>query len=430
MFRFLTWQCIGKANYQSFYRLLVWLCLMEIMHLATQLYLIIDIFLKGPANQRTKNSFIQSTTAANAIFICFCVFNAVSIILIGQLIAFHRKLQRQRLSTYEFIVQDHKRRRELARREGDLEAERVLLVHKAEAERATLQKWKLQCGGLCRQVGCAACDPLDLPEPPAEPDPEAGFARALGGAAGIMGATEEEQQQHGTNDDNNNDEDNDSETATAAAAETTMNGHDNHHNHEPAQQENGTATEDSQHSASSEPAAATTMNGDDDDAVEHSNHSADGTNRNRNESSHHSGGDDMLVEQQEKLLDDAYQAAAATAEAQHSSSSSLHHHHQQQQQPEEISSPMESIEYDIHGGLLQLSTPLDDNDDNDNNMEDDNIPETFQDEPEEGDDNVSVESGCSGRSRRSSKSGRSKGSSTASNKKGRQANGERDYTAF
>ena len=153
------------------------------MHLAVQVYLVADIFLDGPAQRRAQD-WMRSEEAATAILLFFVAFNVISIILIGQLIQFHRQLQRKNLTTYSFIVQDHKVRRERARREGDLEAQRVVLVAKAERERAALWRWRLQVGGACRRAGCAACDPLDLPEPPEEPDLNAGFAGALGGGGG------------------------------------------------------------------------------------------------------------------------------------------------------------------------------------------------------------------------------------------------------
>jgi hypothetical protein len=143
---------------------------MEVMHLALHVYLILDILLDG-----TFPSPYQSKITLSAIFFTFLLFNILSIILIGQLIVFHMKLQQKRLTTYAYIIQEHKDKRELARRLGDLEAKRIALIDQSTG----VQKTLLQLGGFCRNLGLSAFDPLDMP-PVYTPDPEAGFAAALG----------------------------------------------------------------------------------------------------------------------------------------------------------------------------------------------------------------------------------------------------------
>lgn len=164
--------CIGKANYRQFYRLMWALIVMEIVHLGLHIYLILDIYLDG-----TFTSPYQSKIALSVIFFFFLIFNVVSIILIGQLIVFHMKLQKKRLTTYAYIIQEHKEKRELARRLGDLEAKRIALIDESRG----IQKWFLQMGGFCRLMGVTMLDPLELP-PVYTPDPEAGFASAIGPA--------------------------------------------------------------------------------------------------------------------------------------------------------------------------------------------------------------------------------------------------------
>lgn len=184
--------CIGSANYAWFYRTLQSLCAMQVVHLAVQLYLVIDLLLRdGPTRQRVESRGIlhganddddqAATTATATVLFVFVAFNMASLALIGQLIQFHRVLQRENLTTYEFVVRDHKEKRAQARLAGDLEAQRVVLVKKAEREGRTGLALKLRVGGACRQTtGAECCDPLNLPDPPPEPDPEAGFASVLG----------------------------------------------------------------------------------------------------------------------------------------------------------------------------------------------------------------------------------------------------------
>jgi DHHC palmitoyltransferase len=174
--------CVGEANYASFFRTLLALCAMEMVHFAVQLYLVIDILIQGP--DRVDRSWIQSSAWNLVLLFVFLVFNGFSLALLGQLIVFHLSLQRHNLTTYEFIVRDHQAKRAAARREGDIEAHRVVRMAEAQRDGQALRVRQLQMGGACRQVGLTCCDPLDLPEPPPEPDPEAGFAHALGSNAG------------------------------------------------------------------------------------------------------------------------------------------------------------------------------------------------------------------------------------------------------
>jgi hypothetical protein len=170
--------CIGEANYWSFFYTMISLMAMEAVHLPPQIYLVVDILLNGKSDTRA-NDYVGTVLILVFLFL-FIAFNIVSLLSIGQLIFFHLNLQKKGLSTYEFIVQDNRNKRELARRQGDLERKRIMLIAKAEQDHQRCTAGKLQLGGMCRQIGCSILDPLDIPEPPAEPDPNAGFAAALG----------------------------------------------------------------------------------------------------------------------------------------------------------------------------------------------------------------------------------------------------------
>jgi DHHC palmitoyltransferase len=198
--------CVGEANYASFFRTLLSLCAMEMVHFAVQLYLVIDILIQGP--DRVDRSWIQNSAGVLVLLFLFLVLNCFSLALLGQLIVFHLSLQRNNLTTYEFIVRDHQAKRAAARREGDIEAHRVVRMAEAQRDGHALRVRQLQMGGACRQCGLACCDPLDLPEPPPEPDPEAGFAHALGSNAGATWKNSaNEMAAH--NEDDNDEDDND-----------------------------------------------------------------------------------------------------------------------------------------------------------------------------------------------------------------------------
>ena len=172
--------CIGSANYTYFYRTMLLLLIMELSHFVIQLVLLIDSFTGGATNDRVHNWLGGdggTEELQHAVWIFFLIFNSVAIILLGQLIWFHICLQRKNLTTYQFIVQDSKKKREKMRLEEDLANQRIVAVAKARRENKPLEAMRLQMGGCCRTTGCTLCDPMDLPLPA---DPEAGFAAALG----------------------------------------------------------------------------------------------------------------------------------------------------------------------------------------------------------------------------------------------------------
>jgi hypothetical protein len=158
---------------------------MELVHSVSQLYLIIDFFVNGEFGD-TQSRIRQiypgmSVYAPLGVWIGFASFNVLALLLLGQLYVFHSLLQRRNLTTYEHILQDFKAQRSLARRQGDLEALRMESITRALGQKDHLRVLRLRCGGVCRQVGCPYLDPLTLALEPEEPDPEAGFANALGG---------------------------------------------------------------------------------------------------------------------------------------------------------------------------------------------------------------------------------------------------------
>lgn len=154
------------------------------------------------------------------------IFNAFSLALIGQLIVFHMSLQRNNLTTYEFIVRDHQLKRAVARREGDIEAHRVVRMAEAQRDGHKLAAWRLQMGGLCRQSGLVLCDPMDLPEIPGEPDPEAGFSQVLGNNTVKESNIDEGEEDE--DDDDNNDEANSGHMQLSAHSSVAIYGTSSH----------------------------------------------------------------------------------------------------------------------------------------------------------------------------------------------------------
>lgn len=174
--------CVGSHNYKDFFRTMCFIFAMEVSHFVIHVALLIVSF--------TNNSDIaEDWLAADlpilvyVVLFVFVLFNLVSILLIGQLLHFHVGLQRDGITTYQYIVRDHKKKRERLRLEDELRSQREQKVATARQQGKSLTVMQLRIGNECRAAGCAACDPLTLPEPNPEPDPEAGFAAALGTGA-------------------------------------------------------------------------------------------------------------------------------------------------------------------------------------------------------------------------------------------------------
>jgi hypothetical protein len=174
--------CIGQANYQSFFRTMVYIFGMELAHFIIQIALIIDIFIGGPTKDRADDWFHAGTNeVVIAVLIFFLVFNSVSVFLIGQLLWFHSGLQRENLTTYKYIVRDHQRKRDKMRLEGEIMQLRHTEMAKAKQQGKKLTVFRLEMGDRCRQYGFVSCDPLNVPKVnTSDADPENGFAVALG----------------------------------------------------------------------------------------------------------------------------------------------------------------------------------------------------------------------------------------------------------
>ena len=140
---------------------------MLVVHGSIQLALVLDIYL-GNGNTLTRSEEWLQADATLAMVIVmgvFLLFDLVSLSLIGQLLLFHLKLQKQGLTTYQFIVQDSQKKREQNKKDRELQHEREVAMAKAKEEGRTLDAFKLQFGGNLRNTcGLTCCDPLGGPE--------------------------------------------------------------------------------------------------------------------------------------------------------------------------------------------------------------------------------------------------------------------------
>jgi hypothetical protein len=164
---------------------------MEVSHFITHVVLLIMSFID---DSDIADDWLVDGLAelVYAVLLFFALFNVVSILLIGQLLQFHVGLQRDGITTYQYIVRDHKLKRERLRLEDELRGQRAQNIVAAREQGKSLEVMRLRIGDQCRSAGCEMCDPLTLPEPNPEPDPEAGFAAALGTGANDGGKSDDE----------------------------------------------------------------------------------------------------------------------------------------------------------------------------------------------------------------------------------------------
>ncbi|KAL7557286.1 hypothetical protein ACA910_016248 [Epithemia clementina (nom. ined.)] len=198
--------CVGAKNYKDFFRVMLSISAMQIVHLAISMGLVVDIFLQGPTDDRANDWLGISGTAeaVAAVLLFFMVFDFISLILLAQLIAFHMHLQKENITTYQYIVQDGQRRREKAKLQMELHQQRESELARAREEGQSCYVLRLNAGDKFRQWGCGGClDPLEMPQPPPEPDPNAGFSAALGGTTSTAG-TPEQPNDFGDDTENNN----------------------------------------------------------------------------------------------------------------------------------------------------------------------------------------------------------------------------------
>jgi len=159
--------CIGKANYPYFFRTMVSLSIMLFIQATIHIALILDIYLGNGASEKRAEDWFQVNTKIPVVVVMgvFLLFNLISLSLISQLLAFHLKLQREGITTYQFIVRDNQNRRERTRKENDLKLRRQMAIGKAKEEGNSSLVVRLEKGGLLRnKCGLTFCDPLKMEE--------------------------------------------------------------------------------------------------------------------------------------------------------------------------------------------------------------------------------------------------------------------------
>lgn len=161
--------CVGKANYKYFFRTLLFINSLLFVQLSIQIAIICDIYIGemiglGGSRQRAEEWFgVGSPIPVVAIMAVFAFLDVASLSLIGQLLLFHLKLQKEGISTYEFILRDNRKRREKTAKLNELKVRRKTEIAKAKEEGKGFRVMRLQNGEFYRdKLGLACCDPLSL----------------------------------------------------------------------------------------------------------------------------------------------------------------------------------------------------------------------------------------------------------------------------
>lgn len=123
-------------------------------------------------NRSATDNTDGTVVALIVIWILFCVVDSMGLALILQLLSFHLRLQKKKLSTYLFIVQENQRKREVLRKAGLRRAKRIETMAQARQDGKTFYAMRLRVGGNA-MIGayCPCCDPL----PPDEEEEEVEF---------------------------------------------------------------------------------------------------------------------------------------------------------------------------------------------------------------------------------------------------------------
>jgi len=165
---------------------MIFIFMMQLMHVAVQIVLVVDINKGGPTRDRAEGWFgagAAGPVAVDAVLIFFVIFDGISLFLIGQLLWFHMLLRRENLTTYAYIVRESSKRRDKIMVREEIQAKRATRMARAREEGRSADVIRLRIGGLCRAVGCAACDPMEAPatskEGTSDPEIASSFSAAL-----------------------------------------------------------------------------------------------------------------------------------------------------------------------------------------------------------------------------------------------------------
>lgn len=153
--------CVGEANYQFFYKSVMFTFLFMAMHSVTLSLTIIFYFVDlGGVKGRMKHilDLYVSDTTIIGINIGFLVGTLVTTASMLQLFMFHIELRKENITTYQWIVRDSQLRRDRNILEVEIRKQRTLGITDAKTREGNVGEiFRLWMYGW---IVCKRCDPL------------------------------------------------------------------------------------------------------------------------------------------------------------------------------------------------------------------------------------------------------------------------------
>lgn len=119
--------CVGRANYRHFFRLIIAAFTMTLMHNLTNAFVIALVYHDDPAARRQNELVFGAADLRNTVGVLWVAlfFNLLCFGFLGHLILFHIRLQRIKLTTFEYIKLSQKRKESkvVVRKEKSVEAQ-------------------------------------------------------------------------------------------------------------------------------------------------------------------------------------------------------------------------------------------------------------------------------------------------------------------
>jgi len=158
--------CVGRANYPYFYRTVVSTFAFVVVDAATLVGIVVAYFVQaygggaggegtGGQVDRMTNWFGAGVPMVVAIVnIVFFIITFGSASLLGQLFLFHINLQKEDITTYEYIIRENQRKREKNKEGMAVRSKRMIMTRAADAKGDKAMAIRLQMGRIC-----VPCDP-------------------------------------------------------------------------------------------------------------------------------------------------------------------------------------------------------------------------------------------------------------------------------
>ena len=148
--------CIGERNYKLFFRTVVSSFLFVGMHFAVNLFLIVGYFADFDSDKlkdSVDNVYVGGNPVVIILVIVFGVITGLVLCMIAQLLLFHLSLQRQGITTYDYIVNYNSRSLGKKRTKDAINIKRAAAISIAKGKgESTLM---LHLGKIC-----IPCDPI------------------------------------------------------------------------------------------------------------------------------------------------------------------------------------------------------------------------------------------------------------------------------